>query len=127
MTLARIRFCDEADQRLKHLRARTALTANLLCRVGFCLSLDDPTTPDPARYPEDSPREIDRPTLTGAYDALFVALLRERCLRDGLPLEGATFDEQFRAHMNRGVLLLYQRAKSLPDLAKLAALADPAV
>lgn len=126
MTLARIRFCDEADQRLKHLRARTALTANLLCRVGFCLSLDDPTMPDPARYPEDSPREIDRPTLTGAYDALFVALLRERCLRDGLPLAGATFDEQFRAHMNRGVLLLYQRAKSLPDLAKLVALTEPA-
>jgi DNA sulfur modification protein DndE len=123
MKLTRIRFCDEADQRLRHLKARTTLSANLLRRIGFCLSLDDPTLPDPARYPEDSPREIDRPTLTGQYDALFLALLRERCVKDGLPASGKAFEEQFRAHMNRGVLMLFQRVKTLADLCKLGAAA----
>lgn len=119
INLARLRFCDEADQRLKHLKARTGLSANLLCRVGFSLSLAEPNIPDPARYPEDSPREIERGTLTGRYDPLFAALLRQRCLRDGLPTQGDPFIAQFRAHMNRGVLLLYQRVKSLPDLCRL--------
>jgi hypothetical protein len=37
----------------------------------------------------------------------------------------AGLDEHFRAHMNRGVLLLAARAKSLPDL--LAELSRPRV
>jgi DNA sulfur modification protein DndE len=120
MQLSRIRFCEEADQRLRQLKARTSLSANLLCRIGFNLSLAEPSIPDPARYPEDSRREIERGTLTGRYDELFVALLRQRCLGDGLPGNGPDFEAQFHAHMNRGVLLLYQQVKALPDLCKLA-------
>lgn len=127
MNLSRIRFCDEVDQRLRHLKARTSLSANLLCRVGFSLSLAEPTIPDPAQYPEDSLREIERGTLTGRYDDLFVALLRQRCISDGLPTVGVAFEEQFRAHMNRGVLLLYQQVKSLPDLCKLANIGIPSM
>jgi hypothetical protein len=37
--------------------------------------------------------------------------------------EGADLDAHFRAHMNRGVILLAARVKSLPDL--LAELARP--
>ncbi|MCG8353505.1 MAG: DNA sulfur modification protein DndE [Chloroflexales bacterium] len=125
MNLTRIRFCDEVDQRLRHLKGRTGLSANLLCRIGFSLSLTEPTIPDPALYPEDSSREIERGTLTGRYDPLFVALLRQRCLSDGLPTHGEVFEAQFRAHMNRGVLLLYQQVKSLPDLCKLATTKKP--
>ena len=119
MKLNRLRFCEEADQRLRHLKARTKLTPNLLCRIGFCLSLADSTFADPTGYPEDSKREIGRYTLTGQYDALFLALLRERCFKDGLPTSGQVLAEQFRAHMNRGVLLLYSRVKSVVDLCKL--------
>ncbi|NOK58228.1 MAG: DNA sulfur modification protein DndE [Chloroflexi bacterium AL-W] len=119
MKLTRIRFCEEADQRLRQLKSRTGITPNLLCRMGFCLSLDDPMVPDPTQFPPDSQREIDRHTLTGQYDVLFLALLRERCVRDNLSIEGKAFEEQFRAHMNRGVLLLFQRVKSLPDVSKL--------
>lgn len=121
MKLTRIRFCEEADQRLRQLKSRTGITPNLLCRMGFCLSLDDPMVPDPMQFPPDSQREIDRHTLTGQYDVLFLALLRERCVRDNLSTEGKVFEEQFRAHMNRGVLLLFQRVKSLPDVCKLIA------
>lgn len=120
MNLSRIRFCEEVDQRLRNLKARTSLSANLLCRIGFSLSLAEPTIPDPAQYPEDSSREIELDTLTGRYDDLFLALLRQRCLNDGLLTEGSEFENQFRAHMNRGVLLLHQQVKSLPDLCRLA-------
>jgi len=100
--------------------ASTASIANLLCRIGFGLSLAEPTIPNPAQYPENSSREIERGTLTGRYDALFVALLRQRCLSDGIATDGDIFEEQFRAHMNRGVLLMYHQVKSLSDLCKLA-------
>ena len=79
MKMTRLRVCKEVDQRLSHLKARTALNPNLLCRIGFCLSLNDPTVPDPHAYPADSEREINRYTLTGEWDDFFVALLREPC------------------------------------------------
>ncbi|NTW03708.1 MAG: DNA sulfur modification protein DndE [Oscillochloris sp.] len=119
MKLSRIRFCEEVDNRLRILKARTTLSANLLCRIGFGLSLAEPTIPNPEQYPENSSREIERGMLTGRYDALFVALLRQRCLSDGIATDGDIFEEQFRAHMNRGVLLMYQQMKSLSDLCKL--------
>ncbi|MEI6181225.1 MAG: DNA sulfur modification protein DndE [Chloroflexales bacterium] len=120
MNLTRVRFCEEVDNRLRVLKARTTLSANLLCRIGFGLSLAEPTIPDPTQYPENSQREIERGTLTGRYDALFIALLRQRCLNDGLAMDADHLAAQFHAHMNRGVLLLYQQVKSLSDLCKLA-------
>lgn len=118
MKLTRLRVCHEVDQRLSQLKARTGLTPNLLCRIGFCLSLNDPTIPDPDAYPPDSEREINRYTLTGEWDDYFVALLRERIAHDNLNLEN-DLEDQFRAHINRGVLMLYLRVKHLGDLARL--------
>ena len=117
MKLTRLRVGEEASQRLSHLKGRTGLTPNILCRIGFCLSLTDPSVPDLADYMPDSDREIDRHTLTGPWDGLFVAMLRERCHRDGLGEE--LLADQFRAHINRGVLLLYKRVRDLNDLALL--------
>ncbi len=116
MKLNRLRVCQEVSSRLSILKGRTGLTPNILCRIGFCLSLNDPAIPDPDDYPPDSEREINRHTLTGPWDQLFVALIKERCQRDGLPLDDATLAVQFRAHINRGVLLLYKRVRSINDL-----------
>lgn len=118
MKLTRLRVCNEVDQRLSHLKARTGLTPNLLCRIGFCMSLNDPTVPDPSAYPPDSDRELNRYTLTGEWDLFFAALMRERCAHDGLDLQ-TELDDQFRAHVNRGVLMLYNRVKHLGDLDRL--------
>lgn len=118
MKMTRLRVCQEVDQRLSQLKAKTGLTPNLLCRIGFCLSLNDPTVPNPAAYPPDSDREINRYTLTGEWDDLFVALIRERVAFDRLDL-GHDLEEQFRAHVNRGVLLLNHRVKHLGDLDRL--------
>lgn len=118
MKLTRLRVCKEADQRLSQLKAKTGLNPNLLCRIGFCLSLNDPTVPDPTRYQTDGEKEINRYTLTGEWDRLFVALLRERCAQDD-PDEQTPPEEHFRAHVNRGVLELFHRVKSLADLDRL--------
>jgi len=118
MKLNRLRVSEEASGRLSILKARTGLTPNILCRIGFCLSLNEPTRPNPADYLPNSDREIDRHTLTGPWDSLFVALIKERCWQDGITDEDV-IAEQFKAHIDRGVLLLYKRVRSLNDLAQL--------
>ena len=115
LTLRRLRFCKEADNWLRVLKSRTGVTPNVLCRIGFTLSLDEPGIPNPDAYPEDSDREINRYTLLGEHDGTYVALLRQRMTDDDIAGEHS-LDAQFRAHMNRGVMLLSGRAKSLPDL-----------
>ena len=119
MKLNRLRLCAEVSNRLSILKGRTGITPNVLCRIGFCLSLNDPSIPDPSDYPSDTEKEIDRHTLTGPWDQLFVALTKERCYQDSLPLTDEGLAAQFRAHVNRGVLLLYKRVRSVNDLALL--------
>ena len=118
MQLNRITVCEQADTYLRSLKAKTGLTPNLLCRMGFCLSLRMPEVPNPLDYDENSPRELNRYTLTGQWDNLFVALLKERMRQDGLSLE--QIEDQFRAHLNRGVIVLFQRVKNQGDIPRLS-------
>lgn len=118
MQLNRLRVSEDVDQKLRQLKSKLGLTPNLICRLGFCLSLREPGIPDPSAYDEKSNREFNRYTLTGEWDSLFVALLKQRCSKDGL-ITLKDIDDQFRAHLNRGVLLIYQRVKHLNDLCRL--------
>ncbi|OQY34317.1 MAG: DNA sulfur modification protein DndE [Anaerolineaceae bacterium 4572_5.2] len=119
MKLNSLRVCQEVSNRLSILKGRTGLTPNILCRIGFTLSINDPTIPNPDDYPPDSDRIIDRHVLTGQWDRLFVALIKERCKQDGFSLSDEVLGKQFRAHVNRGVLLLFKRVRSINDLALL--------
>ena len=117
MKLNKISVCSEASARLKTLKARTGLTPNILCRFGFCLSLRELDVPDPKAY-DTAGSEFNRYTLTGEWDKLFVALFRQRCAANGIETE-EDLEAQFRAHLNRGVLLLYQNCKGLGDMERL--------
>ena len=114
MRANKIRLCQDASIRLRQLKGRTGLTPNILTRLGFCLSLSDPSPPNPAEYPEDG-QEFNRYTLTGEWDLFFVVLLKERCRADSLDLD-QDLTKQFRAHLNRGVFQLFNRVKDLGDL-----------
>ncbi len=120
MTFNRLHVGKEVDLRLKNMKARTGLTPNLICRLGFCLSLAEPGIPDPRMYSDGNVREFNRYTLTGQWDTFFFSLLRERLVEDGLDLE-TDLETQFKAHLSRGVLLLYKRMKTLADLGTLVA------
>jgi len=114
LDIRRVNFCPEADARLKRLKSNTSVTPNLLCRVGYCMSLEEDGLPLPDQYPPGD-RNINRYTLTGPYDSLFVALLRQRMSEDGLDWDERAA-EQFHGHMNRGVMLLNARVGSMEDL-----------
>lgn len=118
--LNRIYIGEHASGRLNVLKQRTGLTPNLLCRFGFCLSLSQPGIPDEHLFDDGQAREFNRYTLTGDWDVLFFALLKERLLEDGLDPE-ADLEIQFKVHMSRGIMLLHQRVKSILDLVQLIA------
>ena len=107
----RLRLSDEFTNRLRNLKGRSSLTPNLICRIGFCLSLEEPRIPDPARYDENG-QEFNRSTLLGDWDDLYEALLRERLAADRLDLE-VDFLPQLRAHMNRGAGMACDRIRDL--------------
>lgn len=117
LTLQRIPFTTDADQRLRTLKARTGITPNILCRIGFCLSLEEPGPPPPFPNHEKPGREINRFTLLGKFDRLFVALLVSDMQSRETGLD--SLDEYFVAHMNRGVELLTSRIKNLLDIAQI--------
>ena len=114
MKLTKLRLTKDVSNKLKNMAARTGVTPNLLCRMGFCMSLEEPTIPNPEDYPEED-REFNRYTLLGEYDPLFVALLRQRCHQDAVA--DSQHVEYFRAHLNRGILLLQKRVRSIGDIA----------
>jgi DNA sulfur modification protein DndE len=116
MNFRRMRFTEDISQKLKLLKARTGITPNILCRIAFCKSVETPSIPDPSEFAEYGDREIDRPVLLGAYDELFVAMIKERCKQDGLDVDEDELYEYFRAHVHRGVALVYKRVKKLPDM-----------
>lgn len=117
MKLNKIILSTEASDRLKQLKAKTGLTPNILSRLGLCLSLAEPGIPDVSLYPEED-REFNRYTLLGEWDNLYVALLHQRLVQDNLAPE--QLEDQFRAHLHRGVIALSKLAKSLPDLIRLS-------
>lgn len=112
----RVRFSTEADNRLRMLKARTGLTPNIICRLGLCLSIEE--SGDPRSDSSGlSTREINRYTLLGEYDQLFVALLNTRHpdVRNDTEELGRLFVE----HLHRGITLLANRLKGPSSIAEL--------
>ena len=116
MKLTKIKLTKDASNRVRFTAGKTGLTPNLLCRIGLCLSLAEPSIPNPEDFPEEE-REFNRYTLLGEYDPLFVALLTQRCRNDGVDM--SRLSDYFRAHLNRGIVLLGQRVRSVADLVSL--------
>ena len=117
MRSKKVQLDDASTVVLKTMKGRTGLTHQYLCRLAFCVSLAEPGHPDPRSYDEKGV-EFNRYTLTGEWDRLFVAYLRE-WLAFEMPADSEDADLWFRAHINRGLPLLQRRVRSLPDIAEL--------
>lgn len=115
LNIKRIPFSGSATARLANLRARIVIKENnILCRLGFCLSLEEPGAPLPPDNLTGSP--IDRFTLLGEHDKIFIALLitwmQEKGYED---INDDSLSECFIHHMNRGAEIISTRVKSMSD------------
>ncbi len=73
----------------------------------------------PSEKHDSQGMEFNRYTLTGEWDSFYMALLKTRLINDGLdPNEDLLIN--FKAHIERGVILFYNRVTEFSDLATLA-------
>ena len=120
LTIQRIPFSKDADNRMRTLKGHTGITPNFLCRLGFCLSLEEPGIPESYIKLADQGRDINRFTLLGEFDSAFVSLLKVWMKEKKLNASKSDeIDSYFIAHMNRGVELISSRIKTLSDVANL--------
>ena len=107
MAIEHIHLSQQAKDQLVRLKRATGLTTwNVLCRWALCASLAEAGVPPPKKIPADSNVEMSWRVFAGTDGDIYLALLRERCVRDGLPTDPDTLAEQFRLHLHRGIAYL---------------------
>ena len=107
MTIEHIHLSQQAKDQLVRLKRATGLTTwNALCRWALCISLAEAGIPPPKKIPADSNVEMSWRVFAGTDGDVYLALLRERCIRDGLSPGSDTLTEQFRLHLHRGIAYL---------------------
>lgn len=107
MSLEHIRVSKQAREQLIRLKRHTGIEHwNVLCRWAFCRSLAEPSVPPASRIPSDSNVEMSWRVFGGRHHEIYLALLKERCLRDGLGSDDEILDAQFRLHLHRGIAYL---------------------
>jgi len=123
MAIEHIRLSQQAREQLIRLKRHTGIEHwNVLCRWAFCRSLSEPSVPPPAKHPADSNVEISWRVFGGRHSDLYLALLKERCLTDGLGVGEDVLALQFRLHLHRGIAYL-ANDRSIRGVAALTALA----
>lgn len=123
MAIDHIHLSQQAKDQLVRLKRATGLTTwNTLCRWALCASLAEASAPPPKKIPSDSNVEMSWRVFSGTDGDIYFALLRERCLRDGLSIDADTLAEQFRLHLHRGIAHLASN-KRIPGINALVALA----
>lgn len=114
-----VRVTQQAKDQLLTLKRRTGVMHwNVLCRWGLCRSLGEPTPPPRVDLRADSNIEIDWRTFGGPEDEIYLALVRFRCVQDGLGQSDETVAEQFKLHLHRGIgyLMGDKSLQSVEDL-----------
>lgn len=122
MSIKQIRLSNQAKDQLIRLKTKTGIPQwNILCRWAFCLSLQEPTPPTPIEIPADSNVEMTWHVFGGEHHELFLALIKQRCVRDRLDISPETLNRQFRLHLHRGIgyLATPNRIRGVSDLFRL--------
>lgn len=125
MSIETVRIDDQGREQLIRLKRHTGVeTWNVLCRWAFCASLAEPTRPPLRLFKGEPAVEIAWRVFAGPYHELYLALLKQRCKRDGYELTDANLHEQFRLHLHRGLGYLAAN-RAIRSIDGLAALAKP--
>jgi len=122
MFVKQIRLSSQARDQLIRLKTRTGIQNwNVLCRWALCVSLKEPTPPTPVEIPADSNVEMTWETFGGDNYEIYAALVRERCVQDGLEADDEIAAAQFRLHLHRGISYLAtpNKIKNIGDLVAL--------
>ena len=123
MVIEHIQLSQQAKDQLIRLKRLTGIGSwNVLCRWGLCVSLAEPSVPPIKKIPSDSNVEMSWRVFVGSHGGLYYALIKERCVRDGLSIDNGTLAQQFRLHLHRGISYLAgnKELRKIDDLISLA-------
>ncbi|WP_405545569.1 DNA sulfur modification protein DndE [Streptomyces phaeochromogenes] len=104
MSLENIRLATPSKDRLVRLKRTTGITQwNVLCRWALALSLADASTPLVKDIVTDSNVEMSWKTFAGQNGDLYLALLKQRCVTDGLEPTDENISKTLTIHLARGI------------------------
>lgn len=99
-----VRISPAAKDQLVTLKRRTGLKHwNELGRWSLCRSLAEPTRPPDVPIPTEGGIEIEWKTFGGRAADLYLDLVRQRCVADGLEPDEKTVQRQLLLHLHRGI------------------------
>lgn len=99
-----VRISSVGRDQLITLKRRTGLKHwNELGRWALCRSLAEPTRPPDVPISTDGGVEIEWRTFAGRAADLYLDLIRQRCVVDGLEPDEKTVQKQLLLHLHRGI------------------------
>lgn len=104
---------------MAQLKSRTGMTPNVTGRLAICMSLGDPSPPNPDEFDERG-SEIYPSAMFGEHEEMFMALMLQRLGEDGLDPD-AYLNRMVRAHFNRGAIALFARVHEIADIGRVVA------
>ena len=99
------------------MKTKTGLTPNISLRCALCMSLKDPSIPNPDEYNQEGSK-LEPAVLFGEHEPIYMALMLNRLKKDGLDPE-LYLQKMTRAHLNRGAIALWPRINDLSDFYEL--------
>ena len=109
----RVHVSIRSQNLLANLKTKTGLTPNIMGRFAICMSLNDPSTPNPDEFDENG-SELHPSVLFGEYEDVFMTLMVMRLRRDDLDPK-IYLNRMLRAHLNRGIIALFARIHDISD------------
>jgi DNA sulfur modification protein DndE len=108
---------SRVQKNLGIMKSRIGLTPNISLRFAFCISLKDPSIPNPDEYNQEGSK-LEPAVLFGEHESIYMALMLNRLKKDGLDPE-LYLQKMTRAHLNRGAIALWPRINDLSDFYEL--------
>ena len=116
---SRLRMSLRSQNLMAQLKSRTGMTPNVTGRLAICMSLGDPSPPNPDEFDERG-SEIYPSAMFGEHEEMFMALMLQRLGEDGLDPD-AYLNRMVRAHFNRGAIALFARVHEIADIGRVVA------
>jgi DNA sulfur modification protein DndE len=113
LKFSRVITSSRVQKNLGVLRTKTGLTPNIFLRFAFCMSLKDPSIPNPDEHNQDG-SELVPAVLFGEHEPIYLALMLNRLKKDKLDPE-IYLHKMTRAHLNRGAIAVWPRINDLSD------------
>lgn len=104
MICKQFKLSQPEKEKLIRIKSRTGIQNwNILCRWALCWSLKEDSIPGGVDPQSDSNVEMSWITFAGEYHEIYEAIIRQRCINDGLGDSPETLLKYFRLHLNRGI------------------------